>query len=209
MQDRRLLQDDNRGLGQGVMDNRPTLSLFRLVVEEPQRVSHLNFQLTLLTLTNLWATTCGLQKCRSLLVIYLVQHLVGNVPDADLRTSPLVFCTQTSSDLNTPATIVALKVTQLSKINSSIFTRICFLYKCLLFRLKDRTHLTGWIFTCTEWKCIIAVQRTSKCMYRQKLLPVNVCPFLWIILAHFVLFICYKMLTISIVWGLFSEDLFL
>lgn len=33
MQDRKLLQDDNRGLDQPVTDNRPTLSIFKLVVE--------------------------------------------------------------------------------------------------------------------------------------------------------------------------------
>lgn len=34
MLDRRLQQDDNRGLGQGVTDNKLTASLYQLLVEE-------------------------------------------------------------------------------------------------------------------------------------------------------------------------------
>lgn len=41
MQDRRLVQDDNRGLGQGVLDNQPVLNIFKLVLENMEQCNKL------------------------------------------------------------------------------------------------------------------------------------------------------------------------
>lgn len=38
--DRRLQRDDNRGVGQGVTDNREILSRFKLIIEPRRTVSH-------------------------------------------------------------------------------------------------------------------------------------------------------------------------
>lgn len=42
MQDRRLSQDDDRGLGHGVLDNLPVLHLFRLVLESREPCTKLD-----------------------------------------------------------------------------------------------------------------------------------------------------------------------
>ena len=44
--DRRLTQDDGRGLGQGVMDNRETTSLIKFLFEPRQTVSYASFTKT-------------------------------------------------------------------------------------------------------------------------------------------------------------------
>ncbi|XP_037030283.1 alpha-mannosidase 2 isoform X2 [Bradysia coprophila] len=42
MQDRRLIQDDNRGLGQGVLDNQPVLNIFKLAIENLEQCNKLS-----------------------------------------------------------------------------------------------------------------------------------------------------------------------
>lgn len=42
MQDRRLNQDDERGLGQGVLDNRPVLNIFKIVLESRESCKQLD-----------------------------------------------------------------------------------------------------------------------------------------------------------------------
>lgn len=52
MQDRRLTQDDDRGLGQGVTDNRPVMHLFRIIVDNKEKCRKLDSTYPAAYLTN-------------------------------------------------------------------------------------------------------------------------------------------------------------
>lgn len=103
MQDRRLLQDDNRGLGQGVMDNLLTNHMFTLILEKketncPSAVPPANHPAGLLSLS-------GHLALEELLHPVVALHPHNSLPfDLHAHFSPLRY------DLPVDLSIISLRV---------------------------------------------------------------------------------------------------
>ncbi|VVC35673.1 Hypothetical protein CINCED_3A015041 [Cinara cedri] len=86
IQDRRLRQDDNRGLGQGVLDNIPTLTFFRLLVEE--NIGNCQMDLPNLTPLGMISMSTLLYPTISLLDTSKYDHLEDTYISSQLTSLP-------------------------------------------------------------------------------------------------------------------------